>query len=119
MRSQSLRHVVVVKQRTTVKMPSGAPRQEWTQVGPQRRASILHARGSAVIHSNADASQRADMQTATIKASIRLRYCTDILPGMRVHHGSVVYDVLAVLPDEVRRDHIDLVVETVNGKGIG
>lgn len=109
MRAQSLRHVVVIKQRTAVQLPSGARRPEWVQVGPQRRASILNGNGAAAL--------RADMQTSTVKASIRLRYCTDILPGMRVHHGSVVYDIRAVLPDEVRRDHVDLVVETVNVRG--
>lgn len=103
MRAQSLRHVVVIKRRADGRFPSGQPSTDWVQVGPQRRASILHASGATTLRGNA--------QISTVKASIRLRYCTDVLPGMRAHHGSVVYDIVGVLPDEVRRDHVDLVVE--------
>lgn len=32
---------------------------------------------------------------------------------MRVLHGETVYQIKAVLPDEARRDHVDLVCEVV------
>ena len=49
--------------------------------------------------------------TSTLKASIRIRYRTGIDAGMRVLHGGVVYQVLAVLPDVAGREFIDVVAE--------
>jgi SPP1 family predicted phage head-tail adaptor len=58
-------------------------------------------------------SIKADAQAATTKASIRVRYRTDITADMRVVHGSTVYEIKAVLPDEQRRDHLDLSCEVI------
>lgn len=105
MRAQSLRHQVTIKRPQPGQDANGQPLVTWVQVGPPRRASILHNTGLATLRANA--------QTSTVKASIRIRHCTDIRAGMRVHHGAVIYEVRAVLPDEERRDHVDLVVEQV------
>lgn len=69
-------------------------------------ASIKHQRGMAVV--------RADAQSSTVKASIRIRYRTDIDATMRVVHGATVYQIMAVLPDERTRDFIDLVCEVIS-----
>lgn len=68
-------------------------------------ASILHKSGSESI--------KADKDVSTVQASIRIRRRTDITAAMRVHHGSTVYEIKAVLPDEQNRDHVDLVCEVV------
>ena len=56
---------------------------------------------------------KADAEAAVVKTSIRIRYRADISPGMRVLHGTTVYDIKAVLPDEARREYVDLVCEVV------
>lgn len=66
-------------------------------------ASIRHPSGLATI--------RADAQASVVKASIRIRYRTDLQAGMRVVHSAHVYTVKAVVPDLVRREHVDLVCE--------
>lgn len=66
-------------------------------------ASIRHPSGLQAIKGDADVS--------VVKASIRIRYRTDITAGMRVLHGAVVYDIKAVLPDESGKVHADLVCE--------
>ena len=58
-------------------------------------------------------SIRAGAQSAVNKASIRGRYRRDITTAMRARHGDTVYAITAVLPDEQRREYVDLTVETV------
>lgn len=60
---------------------------------------------------------KADAEASVVKTSIRIRYRTDITAGMRVLHGSTVYDIKAVLPDAAGREFIDLVCEVVHGAG--
>lgn len=81
----------------------GQPLPEgWVELG-KAWASILHQSGLSTI--------KADAQTSVVKASIRLRYRTDLKAGMRVSHGLTVYAVRAVLPDEAKREYVDLVCE--------
>lgn len=56
---------------------------------------------------------KAGAVTSVVNASIRLRYRTDINAGMRVVHNSVVYSILAVMPDVAGREFVDLAVEVV------
>nr|WP_308428267.1 phage head closure protein [Pigmentiphaga litoralis] len=58
----------------------------------------------------------ADRDASSVTASIRLRYRTDLTAGMRVLHGSTIYNVTAVLPDELRREHVDLACTTGMGQ---
>lgn len=60
---------------------------------------------------------KADAQTSVVKASIRIRYRTDIAAGMRALHGATVYDIKAVLQDHAGREFTDLVCEVVHGAG--
>ena len=57
---------------------------------------------------------KADAVTSTVRASIRIRYRTGLDASMRVLHGSTAYAIKAVLPDEARREHVDLVCEVVS-----
>lgn len=58
---------------------------------------------------------KADADVSLIKASVRIRFRSDVDDTMRVLHGGIVYEVKAVLPDLVRREHIDLVVQSIPG----
>lgn len=62
-------------------------------------------------HPSGSESLKADAQASTTKASIRIRYRADITSAMRVLHGTTVYSIQSVQPDEVRREHVDLVCE--------
>lgn len=66
-------------------------------------ANIRHLSGTAAIKASGDAT--------VVQASIRLRYRTDITPAMRVLHAGTAYNIKAVLPDTVGKEHIDLVCE--------
>lgn len=54
----------------------------------------------------------ADRETSEASLSIRIRYRTDITADMRVVHDSVIYEILAVLPDRAGRKHVDLACKT-------
>ncbi len=60
---------------------------------------------------------KSDAQLGVSKASIRVRYRTDINAGMRALYGSTVFDIKAVLPDETGREFIDLACETGANSG--
>lgn len=63
-------------------------------------ASIKHKSGASTIQSDSD--------TSSVKASIRILRLAGVNAGMRVVHGSTVYAIEAVLPDE-KNVSLDLV----------
>jgi SPP1 family predicted phage head-tail adaptor len=84
----------------------GQPVTTWNDLAPVW-ASILHLNGIEAI--------KADAQASIVKASIKIRRRTDVTASMRVYHGSVVYEIKAVLPDEVDRTKTFLSCELING----
>lgn len=58
-------------------------------------------------------SVKGDAEVSVSKASIRIRYRQDITEAMRVVYNGITYQIKAVLPDEVGRDHVDLSCEVV------
>lgn len=105
MRAGTLNSQVMIQRRASGKDAWDQPLPEaWVNYRPLW-ANIKHQTGSQAI--------KADAPVSTVRASIRIRYCTDIDAGMRVVHRSTIYDIQAVLPDEVRREHVDLVCEVV------
>lgn len=105
LRAGDLRSRVTIQKKGAAANSWGEPLPEaWEDVA-KVRASIKHLSGLAAI--------KADAQTSVVKVSIRLRYRTDVLAGMRVLHGTTVHLVRAVLPDEAKREHVDLVCEVV------
>jgi SPP1 family predicted phage head-tail adaptor len=75
----------------------------WTTVATLW-ADIRHASGLAVIRAGAD--------VGLVKASIRMRWRADVLPGWRVVWGDSIYRVGGVLPGP-RRKYVDLACELV------
>ena len=80
---------------------------------------LVDVRANILVQTGAEAN-RADAPVSTVKASIRIRYSIGrlaITAGMRVVHGSTVWDILAVLPDQRGRQHIDLACSTGANNG--
>jgi SPP1 family predicted phage head-tail adaptor len=69
-------------------------------------ADIRHVSGLEAV--------KADATASVVKASIRIRYREDLNSGMRVLHGSTVYDIRAALPDLAGKRYVDLVCEAVS-----
>lgn len=95
---------VVIEQRSTSTDALGQPVETWTTFATLW-ASIKHASGLETIKAGADAS--------IVKASIRIRYRTDVTAAMRVKHHGTVYEINAVLPDEESAQYADLVCTRV------
>ena len=62
-------------------------------------ANVRHQSGSESIRSGAD--------TSIVRASIRIRWRSDVTAAMRVIHMGAVYEIEAVLPSQ-KRDFVDL-----------
>lgn len=82
----------------------GQPTTAWVEVA-RFWADIRFTGGLESIKAGAVVSQ--------VQGSIRLRWRTGINSGMRVVCGATVYNILAVLPDLVGKQHVDLVCEVV------
>ncbi|MFT3815442.1 MAG: phage head closure protein [Acidovorax sp.] len=100
-----------LNKRVTIQQ-KGAATNSWGEPLPDAWEEVAKV-WARILHQSGMASIKADAQTSVVKASVRVRYRTDLLAGMRVLHGTTVYLVRAVLPDEVRREHVDLVCEQV------
>ena len=97
-----LRSRVDIQSRSTTQDAIGQPVETWTTFA----TAWAHIRVMGGLE-----AIKAGAVTSTLKASIRIRYRTGIDAGMRVLHGGVVYQVLAVLPDVAGREFIDVVAE--------
>lgn len=95
----------VIQRRTGGTNDWGEPLPEGWEEHATVWANVKHLSGSEAI--------KADVETSTVRASIRLLYRTDITAGMRVLIGTAVYDIEAVLPDMAQRKHVDLVCKLV------
>lgn len=96
--------LVAIQSPSDAQDAAGQPTDAWSTLASVW-ANIRHLSGVESIKAGADAS--------VVKASIRIRRRTDVTAAMRVVHGSVVYQVKAVLPDEESREHVDLLCEVV------
>lgn len=64
-------------------------------------------------HQSGEQSIQAEAEVSVVRASIRIRWRTDVTAAMRVQHGAAVYEIRAVLPDQATRRWVDLVCEQV------
>lgn len=90
-----------IEQRSTAQDAVGQPVETWALVAAVW-ASVRHPSGLSAI--------KADGDVSVVKASIRIRYRTGLNAGMRVTHGSEIYDIKAVLPNRPE-GFVDLVCE--------
>lgn len=105
MSAGSLNRRITLQRRAVGQDATGQPIETWQDVATVW-ASIRHLSGVDSI--------KADRDVSVARASIRLRYRLDIDAGMRVKHGGVIYGIKAVLPDEVKREYVDLACEVVS-----
>ena len=68
-------------------------------------ANVRHVSGAQAI--------KADAPVSTVKASIRIRWRTDLDASMRVLVGATVYEITAVLPEMAKREYVDCVAQVV------
>lgn len=105
MNAGSLNRRITLQRRAVGQDATGQPIETWQDVATVW-ANIRHLSGAESI--------KADQDVSVVRASIRIRYRAGLDAGMRVHHGATVYEVKAVLPDEQRREHVDLSCEVVS-----
>ena len=102
LRAGQLNRRVTLQRRATGQDAAGQPVSSWQDV-----ATVW----ASVLTQNGLESIKADRPVSQVKASIRIRWRTDIDAGLRAVLGATVYDIKAVLPDEIKRQHVDLVCE--------
>lgn len=90
---------VTIKSAAAGSAADGTPTDVWTDVCTVW-AEIRHPSGVETIKAGAEKS--------VVKASIKIRRRADITSAMRAVHGTTVYDIEAVLPDEVGRQNMFL-----------
>ncbi len=66
-----------------------------------------------VLHQNGAQAIKADADTSIVRASMRIRWRTDITAAMRVIFMGVAYEIDAVLPGQ-KRDFVDLACKRVS-----
>lgn len=101
----TLNRKVSLRARGSTQDATGQPVETWTEYATPW-ANIRNRTGAE--------SLRGDMDVSIVQTSIRIRRRTDVTAAHRVYHGSTVYEIKAVLPDEVSREHVDLVCEVVH-----
>jgi SPP1 family predicted phage head-tail adaptor len=105
LRAGSLNRLVTIKSLVVGQDAIGQPTSTWQDFA-REWANIRHQTGLENI--------QADAQTSTAKASIRMRKRADVTAAMRVYLDATIYEIKAVLPDEWRRDRMDLSCERVS-----
>ncbi len=106
MKAGALNSLVKIQVLTSGYDEIGQPETTWIDFA-EVWANILHKSGAESIRGGQDAS--------VVQASIRIRRRPGVNAGMRVLYGTREYSIKAVLPDDIDRDHLDLVSELVNG----
>lgn len=105
MKAGNLNTRVTIQQRTSGVDDWGSPLPEAWQDVASVWADFRHKSGSETI--------RADAETSTVRASVRIRWRSDIDAGQRIRVGGAFYDIEAVLPDLAGRVFVDLVCKRV------
>ena len=104
MQAGKLKHRITIQQRNSGRDAAGQPVLTWSDIAQNISASIIHQTGLQVLKAGAEVS--------IVKSSIRVRYITGITAGMRIVHGSTIYDIKAVLPDLEKKQHVDFICES-------
>lgn len=109
MDARHLNRLVLIQQLVAGQDEAGQPVQTWANLiatgDGKIRANIRHLSGVETI--------KADAPTSAVKASIRIRYRTDVTAAMRVVHGGTTYEIKAVMPDAAGRQFCDLACEVI------
>lgn len=104
MQAGKLNRKIVIQSQSTTQDDTGQPLNTWTTFATPW-ANIRFMNGIETM--------KGDSPTSVAKASIRIRYREDITNAMQVVYNGITYRILAVLPDEAKREHVDLSCEVV------
>jgi len=104
MKAGALRTRVFIERQSTTQDAVGQPLTTWTTLATVW-AEIRYRRGLEAI--------QADAMVSTAHARIRIRWRTDVTAGMRVRSAGTTFNITAVLPEEIKREYVDLVCEVV------
>lgn len=108
MNAGKLNSRITILHKVKTKDKSGATVHEWRRYRDVW-ANVRHVSGSETV--------KADVLSSSIRASMRIRFVSDITPDMRVLLKSgAEYEIKAVMPDLVGRNYCDLVCESVTLK---
>jgi SPP1 family predicted phage head-tail adaptor len=102
--ASTLKHKVSIQSKTADSDAEGQAVENWAEIAAPY-ADIRHLSGLETVKGGA--------VTSAVKVSIRIRYRPGLDAGMRVVHGTDVYNIQAVLPDKVRWVYVDLACEVV------
>lgn len=105
MQAGKLDRLITIQKRTAAVDGWGGPLPEAWEDVVTVWADFRHKSGSETI--------RADAETSTVRASVRIRWRTNVDAGMRVKVGSAFYEIEAVMPDLAGRVFVDLVCKRV------
>ena len=100
----SLNSRIVIQSPPTGQDTLGQPTLTWTTVDTVW-ANIRNLNGVETIKSGSP--------TSVVKASIRVRWRTDLTSAMRATADGVTYRFMAVMPDVVGREFTDIACEVV------
>lgn len=104
LRAGTLNRDIEIQRLEAGKDAAGQPLDVW----------VLHARTRGNIrHLNGVQTIKAGAPTSVLQASIRIRYRTDIDASMRAVYMGKAYEIKAAIPDELTREHVDLVCEVL------
>lgn len=104
MRGGDLRSLVTLQGLVDGQDGIGQPVQTWADVA-QVWADVRFLSGLETI--------KADAQQAITRASVRIRFRSDVTQAMRIVHGSTVLQIKACLPDDTGRKYLDLACEVI------
>ena len=104
MKAGQLRYRVEILQRVKEKDKSGAIVMVWRPLAVVW-ADVRHLSGSETM--------RHDVLTASVRASVRIRWRSDVSAEMRLRVDGTLYAVRSVIPDFPRREFLDLVCESL------
>lgn len=109
MRTGTLKHRVQLERRQNVQDAAGQQVPTWV---------LVEEVWADVLFPNGIETMRADAPVAIKRASVRIRYRTDVQPATwRLIFEGEVFGITAALPDLRRKEHLDLVAETGQNDG--
>lgn len=110
MQAGKLNTLVQFQVRSSTQDAAGQPVDVWTPVGDYW-AQVAMGNGVQGVANRS--RERAGELTAVNLCSVRVRYKSPLLAGMRGIANGITYMVLSVVPDEAGRQYLDLVCEVV------
>lgn len=102
MRAGKLRDSITIQHKIDTPDAFGQPVSAWSDLATVW-ANVLFNNGKEAISSQSEVAMKA--------ASMRIRWRTDIITGMRVIFNGETYNIKAVLPAQ-NREYLDLVADT-------